>query len=90
MTINKIIEEDLKHCSFNGVKYSDYVKEHYIPKDQYENRLKADMVAMLTEIQMEIEEKFNDRPFSYNHHQRTKFYRDIDEIIQQKINELKE
>ena len=61
-----------------------------ISKDQYENRLKADMVAMLTEIQMEIEEKFNDRPFSYNHHQRTKFYRDIDEIIQQKINELKE
>jgi hypothetical protein len=27
-----------------------------IPKDQYEQRLKADMVAMLTEIQLEIEE----------------------------------
>jgi hypothetical protein len=27
-----------------------------IPKDQYENRLKADMVAMLTEIQLEIRE----------------------------------
>ena len=27
-----------------------------IPKDQYEARLKADMVAMLTEIQLEIEE----------------------------------
>jgi hypothetical protein len=27
-----------------------------IPKDQYENRLKADMVAMLTDIQLEIEE----------------------------------
>lgn len=51
---------------------------------------KADMVAMLTEIQLEIEEKFNDRPFSYNHHQRTKFYCDIDEIIQQKINALEE
>jgi hypothetical protein len=27
-----------------------------IPKDQYENRLKADMVAMLIDIQLEIEE----------------------------------
>ena len=27
-----------------------------IPKDQYEARLKADMVAMLTDIQLEIEE----------------------------------
>ena len=35
-----------------------------------------------------IEEKFNDRPFSYNHHQRTEFYRDIDEVIQQKIKAL--
>ena len=26
-----------------------------IPKDQYENRLKADMVDMLTELQLEIE-----------------------------------
>lgn len=27
-----------------------------IPRDQYESRLKADMVAMLTEIQLEIEQ----------------------------------
>ena len=46
------------------------------------------VVDILTEIQSEIEEKFNDRPFSYNHHQRTEFYRDIDEIIQQKIKAL--
>ena len=59
-------------------------------KANYEKCLKADMVAMLTELQLEIEEKFNDRPFSYNHHQRTEFYRDIDEILQQKINSLKE
>ena len=61
-----------------------------IPKADYETRLKADMVAMLTELQLEIEEKFNDRPFSYNHHQRTEFYRDVDEVIQKKINSLKE
>ena len=60
-----------------------------IPKADYENRLKADLVATLTELQLEIEEKFNDRPFSYNHHQRTEFYRDIDEVIQQRINDLR-
>ena len=47
-------------------------------------------IEVLTELQKEIEEKFNDRPFSYNHQQRTEFYRDIDEIIQQKIDKLKE
>jgi hypothetical protein len=66
------------------------MKKYQMMQADYENRLKADMVAMLEELQLEIEEKFNDRPFSYNHHQRTEFYRDIDEIIQQKINSLKE
>ena len=51
---------------------------------------KEEIIAMLTELQLKIEEKFNDRPFSYNHRQRTEFYRDIDEIIQQKIDKLKE
>jgi hypothetical protein len=68
----------------------DTLRKHQMMQADYENRLKADMAAMLTEIQLEIEEKFNDRPFSYNHHQRTEFYRDIDEVIQQKINSLKE
>jgi len=68
----------------------DTMRKYQLLQADYENRLKADMVAMLTELQLEIEEKFNDRPFSYNHHQRTEFYRDIDEIIQEKINSLKE
>lgn len=68
----------------------DTARKYQMVRVDYENRLKADMVAMLTEIQLEIEERFNDRPFSYNHHQRTEFYRDIDEVIQQKINALKE
>ena len=68
----------------------DERRDKAIPKADYENRLKADMVAMLTEIQLEIKEQFNDRPFSYNHHQRTEFYRDVDQIIQQKIDKLKE
>jgi len=58
-----------------------------LPKTSY---TKDEVIAMLTEIQLEIEEKFNDRPFSYNHHQRTEFYRDIDEVIQLKINSIKE
>lgn len=56
-----------------------------IPKDQYENRLKADMVAMLTEIKLEIEElqgKYS--PYYDEASQHTC------EIIQQRINALKE
>jgi hypothetical protein len=53
-----------------------------IPKDQYEQKLKADMVAMLTEIQLEIEEKAIDICddgwwLTYN------------DVIQQKIDALK-
>ena len=65
------------------------------PKDQYENRLKADMVAMLTDIQLEIMDT----------HKKTDFMDDWSEgynsciddivnerygIIQKKINALKE
>ena len=32
------------------------VRENYIPKADYETRLKNDLAAMLTEIQLEIEE----------------------------------
>ena len=53
-----------------------------IPKDQYENRLKADMVAILTEIQLEIEEL--DTPNN------NWAYLDCADIIQEKINSLKE
>ena len=57
------------------------------PKDQYEARLKADMVAMLTDIQLEIEELKNDPTFC--HHYKRGVNRSSD-IIQQKIDELKE
>ena len=62
-----------------------------IPKANYEIRLKADMVAMLTDIQLEIEEQ---------NHKGSNCYRDgytpyseglddCKDIIQQKINALK-
>ena len=40
-------------------EFDEYAKSHNIlpvTREFYENRLKADMVAMLTEIQLEIEE----------------------------------
>ena len=53
--------------------------------DQYENRLKAEKVAMLTEIQLEIKEKDADlRYCGYN-----LMAVDCIELIQQKINTLK-
>ena len=65
-----------------------------IPKADYENRLKADMVAMLTDIQLEIEEKkflesscyFMDKTEEKNY---AVYTDDISNIIQQKIDALK-
>ena len=54
-----------------------------IPKDQYKARLEADMVAILTEIQLEIEESENcGKAFHLG-------LQMASNIIQQKINELK-
>ncbi len=60
-----------------------------IPKADYENRLKADMVAMLTDIQLEIEEL--DLKDSVPDYQKgadeTREY--ITDLLQQKIDALK-
>ena len=68
-----------------------------IPKSDYENRLKADMVAMLMEIQLEIEEIRTEEPIHNGHGisgWEGKWAEDIiqecSKIIQQKINSLKE
>ena len=54
-----------------------------IPKADYEARLKADMVAMLTDIQLDIEESENcGKAFHLG-------LQMASNIIQQKINELK-
>jgi hypothetical protein len=63
-----------------------------IPKADYENRLKADMVAMLTELQTEIEEIEigNNVPFGFKHV--NKFYEGVSassKVIQEKIDSLK-
>ena len=81
---NKFMEESKKY-------FKEWHDMNYIPKADYENRLKADLAAMLTEIQVGIGEHINPS----NH---TDSYEDgwsegaewcID-YIQQKINSLKE
>ena len=74
-------------------KFISIIKENYIHKADYEARLKADMVTILTEIQLEIEEidsragyDGNGMPTFANDYVRIK---KVNEIIQQKIDTLK-
>ena len=62
-------------------------------KKEYENRLKADLVAMLTELQLEIEEMENPYTTIVSGCAQGGFERGAREsqnLIQQKINSLKE
>lgn len=83
------IDETLEYLADFSI-YSPYQQaidkvSAYIEQMQadYENRLKADMVAMLTEIQLEIEELWDNDP-SY-----IEGVHDSKMVIQQKINALK-
>lgn len=61
-----------------------------IPKAEYEARLKADMVAMLTEIQLEIEELDTyDVERTHGLIENAYISEEVDNIIQQKIDKLK-
>lgn len=63
--------------------------QEYMPRKDYEQRLKADMVAMLEDLRLEIEKIFDNRPLPYSHYQRTLFYGEVDDLILDKINALK-
>ena len=69
-----------KHCPLREVET--------IPKADYEARLKADMVAMLTELYMEIEEL--DNPLDYDFEGYDTCVVDCEKLIQQKIEKLRE
>ena len=88
------IEEDYCYNGDSREKHCPLREVEAIPKDQYEARLKADMVAMLTEIQLEIEEIEIDVPFGFEPVSKTSaFYEGVSassRLIQQKINLLKE
>lgn len=68
-------------------EFEEYAKSHNIltmTKEFYENRLKADMVAMLTEILLEIEEM--DSGCGWEGYRPTA---QVIGLIQQKINALR-
>lgn len=67
-----------------------------IPKDQYEARLKADLEAILVELQLEIHELENPYPHDNDNllplAQHNAFYdakSTIEDLVDEKINELK-
>ena len=64
-----------------------------IPKADYEARLKADLKAILVELQLEIEEIEIDVPFGFEPVSKTSAFYDgvsaSSKVIQQKINALK-
>lgn len=73
----------------NSFKKMKQLEDVAIPKDQYENRLKADMVAMLTEIQLEIEDLYPEHQCSGELTGFADAIETIAPIIQQKIDALK-
>ena len=60
-----------------------------ISKDQYEARLKADLVAMLTEIQLEIEELEKPHCHNASHADGCVSKWKVEGVIQQKISDLR-
>lgn len=75
----KFLEEGTKNISNNVLAI---IREDYIHKADYENRLKADMIAMLTELQLEIEEI---EPMYMDMISPSQ----VDEVIEHKIDKLK-
>ena len=72
----------------------DRLNKYQMMQADYENRLKADMVAMLTEIQLEIHELENPYPHDYDNllllAQHNAFYdakSTIEDLVDEKIKE---
>ena len=85
--IQKALKEGSKDISKNVLAI---VREEYISKADYENRLKADMVAMLTELQLEIEECVDGGEGSPQFEQGVDIARcQVVDIVQKKINALR-
>ena len=78
------IEEDYCYNGDSREKHCPLREVEAIPKDQYESRLKADIVAILTEIQTEINEHWDNDP-SY-----IEGVYDSEMVIQKKIDKSKE
>ena len=93
MTIEEYESSDLMaENEFLRKQLAEALKHRRMFEADYENRLKADMVAMLTDIQTEIEEKAIrkqgiDSGFEYDYEFISS--EEVIEIIQQKINALR-
>ena len=93
-----VLREEVCSWGMNDYEPSDFTDAiddaptvEAIPKADYENRLKADMVDMLEELQLEIEEQRQDNPEFNIWKDGYNTANDIDcVIIQQKISSLKE
>lgn len=97
----KYREEWLKFRTFEPMLLIDQQPTvEAIPKAEYEARLKADMVAMLTEIQLEIEEheesiighygkETKESDFPSHKIERNNGRKECANLIQQKIDKLK-
>jgi hypothetical protein len=85
-----VIDKKAKYCVTDQVMKAVVDTNRAIPKADYENRLKADLVAMLTELKNElIDKSWNIDMYDDNLDFECCYLNDIYEIIQQKINELK-
>jgi hypothetical protein len=78
------IDESMLYEMGYNTGFKDGIKGS-IPKDQYEARLKADLKAILVDLQLEIEEYKSDRLVDM---ERDEMARIFSELIQQKINAL--
>ena len=83
--IKKFLEEGTKDVGNNVLAI---VREDYIHKADYENRLKADMVAMLEELKEELREMHEDY-YETEHFDEAYGVSDSMDVIQQKIKALK-
>ena len=79
-----IINRSSFNAIYHDIKRKDCPLIEAIPKADHETRLKADLVAMLTEIQLEIEEM--DSGCGWEGYRPTA---QVLEVIQQKINALR-
>ncbi len=68
---------------------TDTMRKYQKLQTDYENRLKADMVAMLTELQLEIEEESWTRECLDGSDETIVDMKSVNEVFQQKINDLK-
>ena len=83
-----VIDKKTKYCVTDQVMKAVVATNRAIPKAEYENRLKADMLAMLYKLRSEI----INMPKYFPYTDQTRWFIDGDDVegyIDEKINSLK-